>query len=323
MSQLQTPELQDILTLAKQGDPTAIATLINHSLNPKGILARVGWKHDCLGILLEALPVPDQQEMVAFIRQSLVNLQPKSIQRVKVGGYQPGQSVPTWYEEFEIKGSAAPIPEHVYQAPSLTSWLNQGLHGSDAMSGSNYPARSSHGSAPLLISADSRATAQMLPPHPPQVASDLRFLRFCISAKETALLPLSSLQQVLKVPATEILPVPHMPDCVLGIYNWRGEMLWLVDVAQQLGFASVLVQSPGQETVTAIVIQTDRKVLGLVVPQLRDIEVHSLQELHPPTAAFPAKLLSFMQGYFSSSSSPVLNAHALIQDPLLQVHCQP
>jgi chemotaxis signal transduction protein len=305
MSQLQSSELQAILTLARQGDPNAIATLINHSLNPKGITARVGWKHHCLGILLEALPVPDQQEMVAFIRQSLVNLQPESIHRVKVGGYQPGQSVPAWYEEFEMEGSAA-VSDLLYQAPSLTSWLNQGLQPSDGL-------RNGTGSA----------TAHSLPPNRSQTVDRLRFLRFYVNAEDTALLPLNSIQQVLKVPATEILPVPHMPDCVLGIYNWRGEMLWLVDVAQQLGFASVLMQSAGRETVTAIVIQTDRKFLGLVVPQLRDIEVHSLQQLHPPTAAFPAKLLSFMQGYFTSSSSPVLKAQAFIQDPLLQVHCQP
>jgi chemotaxis signal transduction protein len=147
-------------------------------------------------------------------------------------------------------------------------------------------------------------------------------LRFYLTEQETALLPLSPVKQVVKVPVLEILPVPHMPNCVLGIYNWRGEMLWLVDLAQQLGFPSPFINLRTSEVVSTIMIQVDRIVLGLVVPQIVDIETHPLKQLQPPTAGlFSTKLLTCMQGYFVPSSSPVLSAQALIQDPLLQVHC--
>lgn len=323
MSNPQTVEIESILTLAKQGDPGAIATLINRSLNPKGITARVGWKNHCLGVLLEALPIPDQEDMIAFIRQSLEQLQPESIRLVKVGGYQPGQSVPAWYEEIDLEGTSAVISELDYRVSSITSWLNQGLepgYGQEDLGeyGALLPQSSTRASTALqLAGAINSAASSPIDRN----TSELRFLRFYVNAEETALLPLTSIQEVLKVPVAEVLPVPHMPDCVLGIYNWRGEMLWLVDLAQQLGFLSVLVDSHRAETVTAIVIQTDRQCLGVVVPRIREIETHSLQQLQPPSSAFPSKLLSFMQGYFSSSGSPVLNSKALIQDPLLQVHC--
>lgn len=299
MSVSQLADLPDILTLAKQGDPKAIAALLNQALNPNGIFAKVGSHSDCLGILLESLPVPDQDEMVAMIRQILFELKPESIQFVKVAGYQPGQNLPAWYEEIELE-KVLTIAESGYRAASVESWLNQGL---EPTGGYNR----------ISLSADSNAT---------QAVNERRFLRFCMNERETALLSLSQIQQVLKVPVVEILPVPHMPDCVLGIYNWRGETLWLVDLAQQLGFPSALTDLRTLETVSTITIQVDQRFLGMVVPQTIDIETHNLQQLQPPTAGlFPAKLLSCMQGYFVTSGSPVLNAKALIQDPLLQVHC--
>lgn len=310
----QFSELQDILTLARQGDPGAISTLINHSLNPRGITARIGWNNQCLGILLESSPVPDQEEMIAFIRQNLANLQPESIRLVKVCGYQPGQSLPTWYEEIEMEGIAALVPQE-YSTPSLASWLNQGLAPRDGQEGADR-----HYGLLSPLSDLSDTITEQAGGNGADSADDLRFLRFYFNDRETALLPLNRIQQVLKVPVVEILPVPHMADYVLGIYNWRGEMLWLVDLAQQLGFASSLPEIRSLDTVTAIAIQTEHKFLGVIVPQLRDIETHSPHQLQPPTSVFPAKLLPFMQGYFISSSSPVLDATALMQDPRLQVH---
>lgn len=320
MSNPQTVDIESILTLAKQGDPGAIVTLINHSLNPKGITARVGWKNHCLGILLEALPVPDREEMIAFIRQSLGQLQPESIRLVKVGGYQPGQSVPVWYEEIELERLSTSFSKLDYRASSITSGMNQRLE-SDYGDGDlgEYGTLLPRSSPSLqLAMADVMNSASL--GSVDRNTNELRFLRVCFNAEETALLPLASIQHVLKIPVTEVLPVPHMPDCVLGIYNWRGEMVWLVDLAQQLGFPSVLMDSHRLETVNTIVIQSDRLCLGIVVPRVYEIETHSLQQLQPPPSAFPAKLLSFLQGYFSASSSPVLNPKALIQDPRLQVH---
>jgi positive phototaxis protein PixI len=317
MSNPQTAEIESILTLAKQGDPGAIAALINRSLNPKGITARVGWKNQCLGILLEALPIPDQEDMITFIRQSLGELQPESVRLLKIGGYQPGQSVPVWYKEIELEETSASISEVNYRASSITSWLNQGLeanYGREDLG--EYGGLPQSSTALQLAGAINSAVSSPGDRNP----NELRFLRFCFNVEETALLPLTSIQQVLKVPVTEVLPVPHMPNCVLGIYNWRGEMLWLVDLAQQLGFPSVLIDSHPAETLNAIIVHSEYKFLGMVVPQIREIETYSLQHLQPPSSAFPTKLLSFMQGYFSSSGSPVLNPKALIQDPLLQVH---
>lgn len=319
MSHPPPANLPDPLTLAQQGDPNAIAALLNQTLNPHGIFARVGSHGNCLGILLESAPVPEQDEMIATIRQLFADLKPESIKFVKVGGYQPGQNLPVWYEEIELE-YASTLAESSYRAASVESWLNQGLDTID-----RYRPRDQQANA--LFSQPSVQPPR--PNHSPlssahssPAVNEQRFLRFHISKRETALLPLNSIQQVLKVPVLEIIPVPHMPDCVLGIYNWRGEMLWLIDMAQQLGFASPLVDLRSSEAINVIVVQVEHTCLGMVVSHTADIEMHPLQQLQPPMVGlFSAKLLSCMQGYLIASNSPVLNAKALIQDPLLQVHC--
>ena len=92
----------DILELAKQGSPKAIATLINRSLEPKGISAKVALSDGCLQVLLEADKVPNQKVLANFIYQGTLELGAESIQSVKVYGRSLGKSKPAWSEQFDL-----------------------------------------------------------------------------------------------------------------------------------------------------------------------------------------------------------------------------
>jgi positive phototaxis protein PixI len=130
-----------------------------------------------------------------------------------------------------------------------------------------------------------------------------KFLRFQLGAEAIALLPLNVIKQVMQVSVAEILPVPQMPSCVLGIYHWRGEMLWLVDIGQLLGFPPL----GGSENVMAIAIQIQDKILGLVVKQINDIERHHLDDINLPTIGlFAPELMPYLQGYLIGVDREVL-----------------
>ncbi|CDN11749.1 MAG: hypothetical protein HRU34_13895 [Richelia sp.] len=47
------PSEPNIVELARQGNPKAIASLINRQLNPKGISVKTNLKDTCLQIFLE------------------------------------------------------------------------------------------------------------------------------------------------------------------------------------------------------------------------------------------------------------------------------
>lgn len=148
-----------------------------------------------------------------------------------------------------------------------------------------------------------------------------RLLRFPLGLEDSALLPLEQITEILRVNVTEILPVPGMPGCVLGICNWRGEMLWLVDLNHLVGGSPFSLQEQVLATPVAMVVQVNGQAMGLVVQQVNDIELHDLQQLQPAAIGlFPPRLLPFIIGALPKDNGIVLDITAITQCPLLQTH---
>ncbi|MBW4633721.1 MAG: chemotaxis protein CheW [Iphinoe sp. HA4291-MV1] len=154
-----------------------------------------------------------------------------------------------------------------------------------------------------------------LDPLPPETNLS-KLLRFPLGLLDSALLPIEQIAEIIRVNLAEILPVPEMPSCILGIYNWRGEMLWLVDLNHLVGYR--LLSAGG--TPVAIVVIVNEQAVGLVVSQVDDIELHDLQQMQKAVAGlFPPKLQPFVLGALPNGST-VLDMTAITQCPLWQVH---
>ena len=148
-----------------------------------------------------------------------------------------------------------------------------------------------------------------------------KFLRFSLGSQDSGLLPLEQISEVVSVTVADILPVPEMPSCVLGIYNWRGEMLWLIDLEHLVDYPPLSRQGRGLESVMAMVIQMDGQSMGLVVQDVNDIEWHDAEQLQAAAAGlFPPKLLPFVKGYLPGGNGTVLNTEAIARFPMWQVH---
>jgi hypothetical protein len=106
-----TASQPNLLELAKQGDPQAIAALMNRQLQPKGITAKVSLKDDCLQIILEAKQLPHQSSLITFIRKAVTNLELSTVKTVKVDGQQHNKQVPDWSEEFALEADLASLPQ--------------------------------------------------------------------------------------------------------------------------------------------------------------------------------------------------------------------
>ena len=94
---------QNLLELAKQGNAQAITALMNRSLQPHGITAKVNFKDDCLRVLFESEQVPPQKGLVNFAFQTALELNLESISVVKVFGRQSGEEWPTWSQELDLE----------------------------------------------------------------------------------------------------------------------------------------------------------------------------------------------------------------------------
>lgn len=146
-----------------------------------------------------------------------------------------------------------------------------------------------------------------------------RLIRVPLDAQDSVLLSIADLTEIFRVEAAEVLPIPEMIRCVIGICNWRGEMLWLVDFNQFVGYPSLFEQAQSFSPLTVLVIQNNLQAIGIVVSQVNDMELHDLQHLQPPAIGlFSPDLLPLVRGMLPGSSDPVLDLQALIQCPLWQ-----
>ncbi|NER50910.1 MAG: hypothetical protein F6J92_30415 [Symploca sp. SIO1A3] len=120
---------QQLLALAKQGNPKAIARLITNSLKGQGITAKANIKGDCLWVMLESAQVPDSSVVVPFIRRGMIKLGGASIKTVKIYGKQTDASAPAWSKDIDLGGKsnscASPPPKPESQIISSTKVSRQ------------------------------------------------------------------------------------------------------------------------------------------------------------------------------------------------------
>lgn len=149
-----------------------------------------------------------------------------------------------------------------------------------------------------------------------------QFLRFHLVPDTTALLPVRQVTEVLTIPTAQVVPIPHTPAWVMGVYNWRGEILWMVDLGHLVGLAPLYQQAISRSTYTAIVIHeaeqtlsrqrtgsqmTGKKMLGLVVNRVEDMEWCNPDLIQsPPVSTVTPELVPFLRGYWLKSNGEIL-----------------
>lgn len=91
-----------VMDLAKQGDPQAIAALINRSLASKGIHATAELDGNCLKISLYAAQIPNPKAVITIIQRGMLILQVEKIKRLKILTYRSDNNYLAWQQEIEL-----------------------------------------------------------------------------------------------------------------------------------------------------------------------------------------------------------------------------
>ncbi|MEO1521062.1 MAG: chemotaxis protein CheW [Cyanobacteria bacterium J06633_2] len=155
-------------------------------------------------------------------------------------------------------------------------------------------------------------------PAPDSSASDeQQFLRLKLFSNITALLPLQQLSEVLTIPVGQITPIPSMPSWVMGIYNLRGEVLWIADLSNFLGLVSWNDQPTSVIDYTTVVLNMDTiddspsfdnpQMIGLIVNQTEETERCNLKDIQSSIASSVSpKLARFLQGYWLNPKGEML-----------------
>lgn len=151
-----------------------------------------------------------------------------------------------------------------------------------------------------------------------------QFLRFHLAPDTTAMLLVQQMTEVLNIPLGQIVPIPHLPAWVMGVYNWRGEILWMVDLGHLIGLAPLDQHATSRPSYQAIVIRSapldlgqpqtgshvsGRKLLGVVVNRVEDMEWCNPDQIESPTmTSVSTELVPFLRGYWLKPTGEMLVA---------------
>lgn len=95
----------NILTLAKQGNTQAIASILNYFFKEKRITTQASITNTSLKLVLESAQVPDKKILVPLVSQAINQLNIQSINSVKVVGQAIGANSPRWVQLIGVNNN--------------------------------------------------------------------------------------------------------------------------------------------------------------------------------------------------------------------------
>jgi positive phototaxis protein PixI len=140
----------------------------------------------------------------------------------------------------------------------------------------------------------------------------------CVGAASTLAIRVTEL---INMPIDLVVPIPHLPPAVMGVYNWRGEILWVVDLGILLGLTDRTTTDHRnlQPTIAISYAATtghEAKTIGLVVDEIFDIEGYQSELIVKPIAdSSNPELYRWIKGYAISAAGEklvILDGQAII-----------
>ncbi len=106
---------QDLIKLAQQGDPTAIAALINYALDSFGVQAKATRRDHHLYLLLESEQLPNQSSCLRVIQNGMLRLGISQIRLITVRGQKTSPPCQSWTYSVSLE-TLLPSPQNSVQS---------------------------------------------------------------------------------------------------------------------------------------------------------------------------------------------------------------
>jgi positive phototaxis protein PixI len=165
-----------------------------------------------------------------------------------------------------------------------------------------------------------------------------QFLRFLLQPHLMVLIELDARSQstdgvevrqqvteLVNIQIDRVVPMPHLPPAVMGVYNWRGEILWIVDLAMLVGVAKSTKRYLSLQPAIILTVAEDldvsgsrlrtsqlaaaqetrqQRTIGLVVDEIAEIEWYELGLMRAPESedGIDPQLLGWVRGVMESAT---------------------
>ncbi len=105
------------------------------------------------------------------------------------------------------------------------------------------------------------------------------YLRFFNDMKEEFALPAMGIREVLSIDSAQITPIPNVSPILMGVLNFRGQVIWVTDIGQFLGSSKFL--NVDRSELSIIVIESQDVMVGLAVESVKGMEWLNMDVISP------------------------------------------
>lgn len=88
-----------------------------------------------------------------------------------------------------------------------------------------------------------------------------QYLTLYLTDDQEGLLPTDNMVEILSLDLDKILTIPDTPKEVLGVFNWRQQILWLIDLPALLWLTPLSGQKKAK--INLVVVKNKNENLGL------------------------------------------------------------
>lgn len=118
-------------------------------------------------------------------------------------------------------------------------------------------------------------------------------LRFYLPSGDEFALPAVGIFEVMQQEPVRITPVPNASPLLLGTINLRGQIIWVADLGQFLGYTSIL--NTDRSEIPVIAVEEQETILGLAVDKLGAMEWLDVENLQI-SQNVPDHIAPYIQG---------------------------
>jgi positive phototaxis protein PixI len=129
-------------------------------------------------------------------------------------------------------------------------------------------------------------------------------------------------QGVITARSEQIVPIPNMSTCIIGLLQHRDKNYWLVDLSVMLGNSSLSTEKDFHQV---ILTTHEKQCLGLIVNQVEGIQYLDHEEIYPTILPNTSPLLKpYLKGYYQNDTNQdnprvqyVLNPESILSSSIL------
>lgn len=97
------------------------------------------------------------------------------------------------------------------------------------------------------------------------------YLSLILSLDQQVLIPSHQVIEIISIAPTQITPIPEVENPIMGIYSWRGEILWVVDGSSLLGDTALYNRHFWSPRYSIVVVRESGEHIGIMVPEVGNL----------------------------------------------------